>query len=171
MNEVATIPVYVAGVGVVIINNGKILMGNRKDNQGWCLPGGKRDITDIGFDGPTYETRRKAMERELWEEFGLLIPAAHFCNECVIFSRAKVSGEYCNVYSQIYSYQYDVPEENLPVTISEDEFLEYRWVDQYEFHQLPIIFIPSLVAVNIVMSKRWDFEAQIRSIEREEQDD
>lgn len=167
MNEVATIPVYVAGVGVVIINNGKILMGNRKDKQGWCLPGGKRDIISTEFAGPVYENRRNAMERELFEEFGLLIPAAHFRNEDVIFSRAKVSGEYCNIYSQIYSYRYDVPEEQIPVVISEDEFLEYRWVDQYEFHQLPIIFVPSLVAINIVMNKRWDFEAQIRSIEKE----
>jgi len=51
-----------AGVEVVIVQDGKILLIQRSDDKLWALPGG---LAEIG------ETLAEAAQRELWEETGI----------------------------------------------------------------------------------------------------
>jgi 8-oxo-dGTP pyrophosphatase MutT (NUDIX family) len=170
MNEaanIAVIPIYTRGTGVVVQDkDGRILMGKRTDHQGWCLPGGKRDPVNTGFEGTFYEQPVIAAARELFEEFGLLVDPGELDHEGIIYSRAKVSGIYSNVYSDIFSVHLWVSGDTVDVKISEREFSEYRWVSYDDFHQLPNIFLPSLVAINKVQP--WNFEAKIEEIQKGE---
>ena len=51
-----------AGVEVVVVENGKLLLIQRSDDKLWALPGG---LAEIG------ETLAEAAQRELWEETGI----------------------------------------------------------------------------------------------------
>jgi len=65
MNEEKRRPLV--GVGVLIIRNGKVLLGKRKGSHGegaWCLPGGHLEY------GESFEN---AAKREVFEETGLKI--------------------------------------------------------------------------------------------------
>jgi ADP-ribose pyrophosphatase YjhB (NUDIX family) len=55
-------PVILCGANVIIVQDGKILLHLRKDNDHWGLPGG---ITELG------EKVENTAEREVYEEVGL----------------------------------------------------------------------------------------------------
>lgn len=143
------IPVYDKGTGVIIYNQNtkKVLVGNRSDGQGWSFAGGKIE------EG---ETSAECAVRELFEEFGIqMLPHCALRYQGTVLSRAMISRKFSNVFSDIYFYMFG---ENPEVTLSKEEFTEYRWVDLDEFMQLDHIFIPTLVAANEVLYDFWKFE-------------
>ncbi len=61
-----TEPIVRVGTGVIVWNNGKVLVGKRKGSHGagyWALPGGHLDYTD--------KTLKACGEREVFEETGI----------------------------------------------------------------------------------------------------
>lgn len=85
-NETKNIPIVPTGCGIIVVKDGKILVGNRKDNGLVCGPGGHIE------EG---ETPEEAAIRESREEFGIYI--AELIPTTVIFDMPE---EYCN--SQIF---------------------------------------------------------------------
>jgi 8-oxo-dGTP diphosphatase len=73
------------GVGVIVINNGKVLLGTRKGSHGdgsWCFPGGHLEFN---------EKIEECAKRETMEETGIKIKnikKIYFTND--IFPKEKV---------------------------------------------------------------------------------
>ncbi len=84
---------HVLGCGLIIINNGKILLEERSDGQGWCCPGGKID---------EMESADNAVVRECYEEAGLTVDIEDITLVDVIKDEAIVHGEVRKVKSFIF---------------------------------------------------------------------
>ena len=54
--------------GIIFDAEGRLLLTRRADNGLWCLPGGRFE---------TGESVTECVEREVWEETGLLVRATH----------------------------------------------------------------------------------------------
>lgn len=85
-------PLLTVGCGVIITNNGKILLQHRTDEDNWCIPGG---VMELG------ETFEETAIRETYEETGLIVEGLHLFG--------LYSGESCYVTypngDQVYSVQ------------------------------------------------------------------
>jgi ADP-ribose pyrophosphatase YjhB (NUDIX family) len=106
---------------VVLIENlyGEILLlkkGVKSKQQGWCLPGGKREKGESLLENVVRETK---------EETGLKIKKSKFK---FVYTGLSVRGYYVNVYyTKLYEYQ--------GVKISE-EHSDYKWTNKYQMLNL-----------------------------------
>lgn len=108
----------VKGVGIVVIRNGLILLGKRKDSGAWGLAGGSIE------EG---ETPKEAAIRELREEFGIDEPYLRYFG--ISYSppnpyKAKDSTEGCSI---DFFVEYS-PWENVDIKLEPTEMTEYKWV-------------------------------------------
>ena len=85
-------PLLTVGCGVIITNEGKILLQHRADEDNWCIPGG---VMELG------ETFEETAIRETYEETGLHVEGLRLFG--------LYSGESCYVTypngDQVYSVQ------------------------------------------------------------------
>ena len=66
----------VLGVGIIVIRDGKILLGRRKGAHGaetWAVPGGRVDTYEKSPGIMVQEEPAETAIRELWEETGLKV--------------------------------------------------------------------------------------------------
>ena len=115
------------GVGILIIKNGKVLFGKRKNAHGdgsWCFPGGHLEFN---------ESWEECAIRETFEETGLKIKNIHFATATNdIFPVEKK--HYITIFMKA---DYDVGE----LKIMEPEKCE-QW-DWFDWNNLPQpLFIP-----------------------------
>lgn len=107
------------GVGIVVLQGGKILFGKRKDSQEWGLAGG-------GIEEG--ETPKEAAVRELFEEFGILDDGIKYFGVAVSpinpFKKTD-SSIGCSVDYWI-EYPTDV---EVKVNLQLEEMTEFKWVD------------------------------------------
>ncbi|WP_311224460.1 NUDIX domain-containing protein [Bacillus sp. AG4(2022)] len=75
---------FTVGCGVIIENEGKILLQHRTDEDNWCIPGG---VMELG------ETFEKTAKRETFEETGLEVQELELFG---IYSGEKCFVEYPN---------------------------------------------------------------------------
>ena len=114
----------VLGAGVFVIKDRSVLLCERSDGQGWCIPGGKVD------EGETFEV---AAKRELFEEAG--IQANTLVDIGEIFSNAHVHGEDRDVHSRIYvcdSYEESADSLKTNFEISKFVFIPFIGLDFFE---------------------------------------
>jgi len=110
--------VIVVGAGVLIYEDGKLLLQRRKDNRRWAIHGGNVDIGEIVED---------AAKRELQEETGLI---ANELKLFGVFSGGNMMYTYPNgdevyIVGVVYTCN-DFSGELLPQA---DEVLELKWFD------------------------------------------
>ncbi|WP_433747592.1 NUDIX hydrolase [Falsibacillus pallidus] len=80
------------GCGVIIEDDGRILLQHRTDADNWCIPGGMMEM------GETFE---QAAKREAWEETGLKVEEMELFG---IYSGEKCFVEYPNK-DKVFSVQ------------------------------------------------------------------
>jgi 8-oxo-dGTP pyrophosphatase MutT (NUDIX family) len=108
----------VKGVGIVVLIDGKVLLGRRTDSGDWGLAGGSID------EG---ETPKQAAIRELYEEFGIVSFDLTYYG--VSFSpanphKAKDSSDGCSV---DFFIEYERISD-IPIRLSTREMSEFKWV-------------------------------------------
>lgn len=96
---------------VAIVNQGKVLVGRRTDNDKWDLPGGHLDAE---------ETAAEALIREVYEETGLRIPPAQYLGSDLVTNK---SGDLVLV----HAFLYKSPSELLPEET--EEMKDWQWTD------------------------------------------
>ncbi|WP_053955296.1 NUDIX domain-containing protein [Inediibacterium massiliense] len=117
---------------IAVVKDEKILLGFRKDGQGWSMAGGKLE------KGENYEM---AARRELKEEFNLV---AHELDELGhIESRAYVRGEEKRVSPKVFLCKNFSGDEKP----QDDEMKELRWFSLQELKELSL-FLPSKEVIN-----------------------
>jgi len=116
--------IIVAGAGVFIYKDGKVLLQKRRDNQCWALHGG---CINIG------ETVEEAAKRELYEETGLIAGKLEllgvFSGKDMIYTYPN--GDQVCVVGITYICR-DFKGDPLPDT---DETLELKWFDANDMPQ------------------------------------
>lgn len=112
-----------AGVGIFVIDNNKLLMQKRKDNSCWGIHGG---VIEVG------ESVEEAARRELLEETGLIADQLDFF---AVFSGKDMTYTYSNGDKvQIISITYICRNFSGTVLESSDEVSKLQW---FEFDSLP----------------------------------
>lgn len=136
---------YTGGCGVIVYNEDhtKILLGNRTDDQGWCLCGGKREGN---------ETSIETAIRESKEEFGIDILESDIVYEGKIYAKTFIKVKYCNVISNIFSTDKFTGD----IVPQQEEMSEIRWCNFDDILNLDKIFIPSLVSINRFVYPIWE---------------
>lgn len=107
------------GVGIVVLQDNKVLLGKRVDSGEWGLAGG-------GIE-PGEEPKETAI-RELHEEFGILEPNIKFFGVApspINPFKKKDTSEGCSI-DFFIEYPKDVI---VVVTLQPGEMSEYKWVD------------------------------------------
>ena len=125
-----------ASTGIAVIKNKKVLLGNRKDGQGWSLAGGKQEKN---------ETLEECAYRELEEEFGLRANHLEYVGK--VFSEALVKGIVRKVAPSIYICH----EFEGEIKLQESEMLSYQWMDLKETLKIENLFLPSKEAIKIIL--------------------
>ncbi|MBF8982509.1 NUDIX domain-containing protein [Lutibacter sp. B2] len=125
-----------ASTGIAVIKNKKVLLGDRKDGQGWCLAGGKQEPG---------ETLEECAYRELEEEFGLRAKELKYVGK--VFSEAVVKGTVKKVSPSIYICD----EFEGEIKLQESEMLSYQWIDLKEALKIENIFLPSKEAIKKIL--------------------
>ncbi len=135
------------GVGVMILQNRKVLLGRRHDDpqkadsqlhgEGtWTMPGGKLDFQ---------ESLRGAAEREVFEEIGLKIDK----NKLQFISLSNDSVK--DAHFVTIGFLYGEPLTAEPKVMEPDEIVEWQWFD---LDDLPKnIFFPSKKILNNFINK------------------
>ncbi len=126
-----------AGVGVILLKDGKLLLGRRSEGLGegsWSMPGGKIE------HGETFEESAK---RETLEETGIIVRAAR-----VICVNGDIMGDRHFVTVGLLADSF-VGE---PKTIEPDEIGEWWW---FPLERLPEpLFMPSRNVLDCYLGKR-----------------
>lgn len=106
------------GVGIVVIQDDKILLGKRTDSGEWGLAGGGIDPGEEPYE---------AAVRELHEEFGILEPNIQFYGVApspINPFKGKDSSEGCSI-----DYFVEYPKDVIVVVkLQLHEMSEYKWV-------------------------------------------
>ena len=121
----------VGGAAVFVIKDGAILVGERADGQGWCIPGGKIDEGEL--------PEETAM-RECGEEAG--ITPINLYHLGISNSRAKVRGKLTDV--QSYGY-YCTSFQGTPTNTDELSNVQFmKWDDVLKLTDSNQIFQPTM---------------------------
>lgn len=107
----------VKGVGIIIIQQGKILMGKRSDSGQWGLAGGSIEAG---------ETPKEAAIRELYEEFGLKVKYLNYLGKSFSPSnpfKTKDSTDGCSI---DFFGEFTIMEK-IKININY-EMTAYRWI-------------------------------------------
>lgn len=103
------------GVGVMVLKDGKMLIGQRKSSHGageWCFPGGHMEFME-SFEG--------AVKRETLEETGIEIENVRFLR---LMNQKKYNpGHYINV-AFVADWKSGEPQ-----TLEPDKIAEWQWCD------------------------------------------
>jgi 8-oxo-dGTP diphosphatase len=135
-----TAPVTRVGVGVLVVRNGRVLLGQRQGSHGagtWALPGGHLDFG---------ESAAACAARELFEETGLMARDFHHAQFTV--DDFPVEGRH---YVTLFVEAREVVGE--PANLEPDKCVGWEW---YDWHALPApLFGPleSLHAMGFVPSE------------------
>ena len=117
----------IVGVGAIVVNReNRVLIGKRRDNGQWCVPGGSLEIG---------ETLKQAAVRELFEETGIKANAesANLNNAESLTDPVIKNGRKLNIVSVSFIVnKYDDSEFNL----NSREFQIYGWFNKNEYLQL-----------------------------------
>lgn len=98
---------------IAVFRDGRLLMGQRRDDKKWCCPGGHLEAG---------ENPEAGAKRELLEETGLRTSALK-----KLGSKKVKNGEIL-----VHSFRADVDGEPSNDADPDAEFLRFRWVDQVE---------------------------------------
>ncbi|MGD6876091.1 NUDIX hydrolase [Bacillus infantis] len=114
---------FTVGCGIIIENEGEILLQHRTDEDNWCIPGGVMEL------GETFEQTAK---RETLEETGLEVQRLELFG---IYSGEKCFVEYPNK-DRVFSVQIIFKTSSFSGTLKQtgDESREHRY---FEKHGLP----------------------------------
>jgi 8-oxo-dGTP diphosphatase len=127
------------GVGVILLKDGKVLLGRRSDKEShgagtWSLPGGK-----IEFE----ETLEDAAKREVLEETGIIIGSA----SVICVNNDMIEG--------LHFVTVGLVADGLigdPKTVSPDELTDWNW---FSVEKLPTpIFSPSRGVLDCYLTGR-----------------
>lgn len=137
--ETKTNPII--GVGVLVLKEGKILLGLRYGSHGtgeWCFPGGHLEF------GETFE---ECALREVYEETGLKVKNPHFF--CISNDLNKIKDyqkHYITVFMQV-DYQ-----GGEPVVCEAEKCIQWGW---FAFDSLPDkLFGPTQAAIKCLKSNK-----------------
>jgi 8-oxo-dGTP diphosphatase len=117
------------GVAVIVIKNGKVLLGKRKNSHGdgtWAFPGGHLEFN---------ESIEECAHREIFEETGIRITNLRFgpyTND--IFDR---EGKHYVTLHVLADYDSGVPTVKEPHKCEEWQW--HRWPPEVQQHFLPIV--------------------------------
>lgn len=132
--------IFTGGAGVLICIDNYLLLGERSDGQGWCMPGGKMEPG---------ETAAEAAEREMMEEFGIIIHGGEdFYEMGHILCFAKIHGDIRPVRSTIYRYLPFCDREKLQFQPDNYEILKIKWFTIDEVMRLDRVYGPTLIGIN-----------------------
>ncbi|RYI30387.1 NUDIX domain-containing protein [Bacillus infantis] len=110
---------FTVGCGMIIENEGKILLQHRTDEDNWCIPGG---VMELG------ETFEKTAKRETFEETGLEVQELELFG---IYSGEKCFVEYPNK-DRVFSVQIIFKTSSFSGTLKQtgDESREHRYFEK-----------------------------------------
>jgi 8-oxo-dGTP diphosphatase len=135
-----------AGIGMIVLKDGKVLMGKRTEDRSlgttelhgegtWTLPGGKLHF---------HESFETGAQRELFEETGLIakgFEVISVTNDTVPDKHFVTVGLLCKAF------------EGNPNVMEPEEITEWRWFD---FDDLPSpIFFPSEKLIKNYLAKKF----------------
>ena len=93
----------VMGVGVIVVRDGKILLGKRKGAHGantWAVPGGRMDSYEKSSGVFVQEQPEETARRELLEETGLKVLSAAIVARTVHYFE-ELDEEHISIYVQV----------------------------------------------------------------------
>ncbi|PAB58726.1 NUDIX domain-containing protein [Anaeromicrobium sediminis] len=121
--------------GVVVIKDNHILLGERCDDQGWSLAGGKQEKN---------ETLEECAKRELKEEFGIDSLKLKYLGK--VYSKAMVKGVEKKVSPSIYVCETFKGQIKLDLR----EFKDYKWVHINNALNIENLFLPSREGIKLL---------------------
>lgn len=132
---------------VAVMQNGKILMGKRRDTGKWTMPGGHLD---------EMEHPHSAARRELKEEAGIEAVDLHFMGSHEL-------SDYKGKPLRIHAYRYDVPNEvaTNPKEDPDQEVAKWEWIDcknGVPEHVANNLHSPKNVTLKLLGLQNWDVE-------------
>lgn len=107
------------GVGIIVLQNGKVLLGKRKDSGQWGLAGGAID--------PGEEPLEAAI-RELREEFGIINNNLKYYGVAPSPINPFKGTDFKEGCSIDYYVEYE-PHEAIKVSLEPKEMTDFKWVD------------------------------------------
>ncbi|MCT4595801.1 MAG: NUDIX domain-containing protein [Anaeromicrobium sp.] len=129
---------YLQGcTGVVVKKDNYILLGERCDDQGWSLAGGKQEKN---------ETLEGCAKRELKEEFGIDSLELKYLGK--VYSKAMVKGVERKVSPTIYLCERFKGEINIDLR----EFKNYKWVHINDVLNIRNLFLPSKEGIKLLIN-------------------
>ena len=113
---------FIRTVGLLVINNDKLLLAYSNNKRAWYLPGGKIE---------TDELPQQSLVREIWEELTLKIDVKLLKYYCHI--TAPAYGEDENLIMEQDCYLYELHENISP----NNEIGAIKFFDSYSYEQEP----------------------------------
>ncbi len=115
---IGTIPIFMPAAGIILYENGKILLQKRSDNQKWALHGGAMELG---------ETTEEAAIREAKEEIGIVPEKLDFYG---VFSGKEMYHVYPDGNEvHIISTVYFCDKYSGNIKIDDNEVLQVEWFD------------------------------------------
>lgn len=125
----------VLGVGVIVIRDGKILLGRRKGAHGadtWAVPGGRVDTYEKSPGVIQQEKPEETAIRELWEETGLKVIGTDIVGQTSHFFE-ELDQEHISIYIRA-----EVLDDE-PVVMEPNKCHEWAW---FNWNHLPHPLFP-----------------------------
>lgn len=119
--------------GALLCNDGKILMGRRRN----MLDGNGKYSWPAGFINKG-ETSAQGLSREIWEETRLKISAEHFTVDTLFYIRERF-GNIAEMHDSdtiSLSYYYHLPDSELANIQETNEMHDFKWIDEIELDKM-----------------------------------
>lgn len=130
--------IFTQCTGVAVLKGNRVLLGLRRDGQGWGLAGGKKE---------PYETMEACGIRELYEEFGLVAEALEFVG--IVEAEAVIANQSAIVQPSIFCCRRFTGN----ITIDESEHIDWQWFHPLEALSMENLFLPSRRGLELLMLK------------------